>query len=257
MKKTVAIIGCVALLSACGASKESTSAFRCGSYDSFVTNYENTADTTRSHIDYCLYNGEDAVKKTADSIVRDYLLGLVENPDSLNGLPVDELFISAVGSYFNSDYVHSIANGGGTMPPWYLDVSISNKQVTKSVLATSISHSMYTGGAHPNGFTGFYNLDAKSGKLLKLEDFCTDVAELTRRAEQHFIRQQELEQPVDYEAQGFWFQDNRFHLNTNFYVENGQLAFWFNQYEIAPYAMGVIVVEIPLAEISDLLKVDM
>lgn len=257
MKKVGGIVGLMLLLVACGTSKKGGNTYRCGSYDLYVTSYENAIDTTRAHISYCLYDRDDAVKKTADSIVKNNLLGLIETPDSLNTMPVDELFMLTVAGYFNSDYVKSISDGGGDLPPWSLDVDVSYNGAPASLLTFSISHYLYTGGAHPNGHLSYYNLEKKTGRLLHLKDVCTDIPELTRRAEVYFRRQQGLAEGEEYAEQGYWFENDRFHLNENFYFADGQLVFLYNQYEIAPYAMGVISCKVPLTELKDILRVDM
>jgi Protein of unknown function (DUF3298) len=59
---------------------------------------------------------------------------------------------------------------------------------------------------------------------------------------------------ADLKEAGFWFKDGRFQSNENFGLTDKALLFEYNVYEIAPYVMGPTTVEIPLAEIRDLLR---
>lgn len=257
LKHIIPVMGAL-LLFACGASKErpAQEELRCGTYDTFVTNYDQPIDTTRAHISYCLYQQEGKLKQSTDSVTKRFLLSHIDEPDSLVKLPVDELLIAAVGNYFSSDYVASISELGGNMPPWYLEVNISYDTSIQGILAGTYAHSMYTGGAHPNGAELYCNFDLKTGNRLTLKDICSDVVELERRAEKIFREEQGIEATESLEEHGFWFADNTFHLTENFYIADGKLTFVFNQYEVAPYAMGVISIEIPLIQIRDILKVD-
>ncbi|HMM17714.1 MAG TPA: RsiV family protein, partial [Petrimonas sp.] len=52
---------------------------------------------------------------------------------------------------------------------------------------------------------------------------------------------------------GFFNLDEVF-PNNNFWLDNEGIHYSFNQYEIAPYSMGVINVDIPYGDLSAVLK---
>ena len=78
--------------------------------------------------------------------------------------------------------------------------------------------------------------------------------ELVKAAEAAFRKQRELSPESDLLENGFEFPDNRFRLNDNYGFTNDGVVFFYNSYEIAPYAAGPSEVFIPYSEISDWLK---
>jgi hypothetical protein len=89
-----------------------------------------------------------------------------------------------------------------------------------------------------------------------LESILTEGAlpRLTAITERHFRAKRELGPTADLKEEGFWWKDGRFHLNENYGFGETSLTFFYNQYEVAPYSMGVTEVEIPYAEIAHLLR---
>ena len=55
--------------------------------------------------------------------------------------------------------------------------------------------------------------------------------------------------------QGFFNIEDIF-PNNNFWLDNEGIHYAFNQYEIAPYVMGVIKVDIPYEDLKDILRTD-
>jgi hypothetical protein len=79
---------------------------------------------------------------------------------------------------------------------------------------------------------------------------------LNNVAEKIFCKVKELKPEDNLEEAGFWFKGNKFSFNENFGIRNEGLVFYFNSYEIAPYAMGPTEIMIPYSEIKNLVKQD-
>ena len=120
------------------------------------------------------------------------------------------------------------------------------------MLSIEILDSVFTGGAHPTSNIAYLVLSMKTGKPLDLSSLvpAERMNELTNVAEIHFRRIRKLKPDETYEQAGFQFEKNRFALNRNFLVSKAGLAFCFNQYEIAPYSMGVTELVIPWTDIK-------
>jgi len=56
------------------------------------------------------------------------------------------------------------------------------------------------------------------------------------------------------EEAGFWFNEGNFKLNDNFLITTDGLKFFFNSYEIGPYAIGTTELLIPFSRIKNILK---
>jgi hypothetical protein len=112
-----------------------------------------------------------------------------------------------------------------------------------------------TGGAHPNAEVIYNSYDAKSGNRIQLSDIVLDVEKITELAEQKFRQQKQLTDTADLNEAGYTFEQNRFSLNENFGVLEKGIIFYYNDYEIAPYAMGPTEILVTYDEIGDLLKI--
>lgn len=137
---------------------------------------------------------------------------------------------------------------------WYQDSNmkiISNKN---DILVIQYSSSGYLGGAH--GFYGesYKNFDLKNNKVFQL----TDIFKNLEKINWNDILMKKFNQlDFDGEKKG----DNKDILlvdkipaNNNFYFDEKNFTFVYNQYEIAPYAVGVVEIHVPFSELKPYLK---
>lgn len=108
----------------------------------------------------------------------------------------------------------------------------------------------YSGGAH-----GYYNeayrvFDLKTNKQLSLNDVIKnqDAQVWARILMTHFLKN---DLGV---GQAEMLLVKEIPLNNNFYFDKNNLYFLYNQYEIAAYAAGPVLIQIPFAEIKPLLN---
>lgn len=121
-------------------------------------------------------------------------------------------------------------------------------------VATTITS--YTGGAHSNYMQSYRSYDLRTGEAVTLDDLFNPgyKEELNQVAEIEFRMDKEIPPEESLQEQGYWFENDRFQLNQNFAVINKSLVFYFNAYEIAPYAMGPTELELKLTDFVDLIK---
>ena len=115
----------------------------------------------------------------------------------------------------------------------------------------------YAGGAHGLGYVTYYNYSVETEKKLELSDLIVSGGEklLTAQAEEIFRKQNDLV-GKDLTEAGFWFGENGFTLNTNFIVDEKSITFFYNSYEIAPYAYGPTEITIPFENFKQVIKKD-
>ena len=114
----------------------------------------------------------------------------------------------------------------------------------------------YTGGAHPNSSLIYVNYDIFSRKIIKLSDLINPImmARLTYTASTIFRKQEGLS-PTE-SLENFFFENQKFSLNTNFLITKKGLLFYYNPYEIRSYAEGPMELLVPYSAISTLLKIN-
>ena len=124
------------------------------------------------------------------------------------------------------------------------------------IVSINFNEYMYTGGAHAGYTRLLRSFDLKTGKILSLSDFLFTEAQdsFLLSAESKFRQQKGLPKEHDLSLAGYWFPGNRFQLNDNFAFTEKGIVFYYNPYEIAPYAMGATELLLPIDEIQNFLR---
>ncbi|HHC74805.1 MAG TPA: DUF3298 domain-containing protein [Thiothrix sp.] len=115
----------------------------------------------------------------------------------------------------------------------------------------------YLGGAHGFQKVKLFNFD-NNGEAIKLSNLLNlgYAGELNAIAEGLFRKQHQIPAEKNLEDLGFSFPNGEFQLNENFAITEQGLRFFFNAYEIAPYAFGTSDLLINYNEIQSLIKPD-
>lgn len=121
---------------------------------------------------------------------------------------------------------------------------------------------IYTGGAHPNTYSGTFNFDMRTGKKISISDLLTEgglqrVAMFSKEQLQAKLGAG-LEETGAYDED--WIKEGTAAAEENyqaFTLGENALTIYFDPYTVAPYAAGPQKVEIPYASIEDVLKSDL
>ncbi len=186
----------------------------------------------------------DATIAALNAAIQARVLSLVE------GEPAKSL--EELVQRFSKEYQDSVIENPEMPGGWSLKYKVDIEYVDTDMLSLKTFVSTFTGGAHPNSEITLQVFSLKTGKPFAQGDFITSDKreEFTAIAEKHFRRVRELKPDETYEQAGFHFENNKFALNDNFLVTQDGMLFCFNQYEIAPYAMGMTEVNIPWSDLK-------
>lgn len=145
-------------------------------------------------------------------------------------------------------------------PMWYwYSQNLSNKiqYQNDKLLSYSREFYEYTGGAHGSYMILHTNIDLN--KLVTLSEEDVFVPGYQKPLAEIIVKRLMIQNDVtDHEGLisiGFFDIDEIF-PNNNFRLSNKGVYYSYNQYEIAPYVMGVIDVFIPYEDLEDLLQED-
>lgn len=135
-----------------------------------------------------------------------------------------------------------------------LGVARHDSQVA-SLLSLS---SVYSGGAHPNSVQTSYNLDLVNQCTLRLEDVIYEESapQLCQLVQQKISEKfASIGDGALYDNYNDTIQNvmNYGNLTSYWYFNNDGLVVFFNQYELAPYAAGIIKVTISYDELDGIL----
>lgn len=138
---------------------------------------------------------------------------------------------------------------------WFKEINL--KVAAQSAGLVSFEHNVtdYTGGAHGNYGTYFYNYSLSKKRAFKLSDLFTgqNIEKLNTVAENIFRRNEGLSKTASLD-ENYFFDDGRFRLNENFLITKNGLKFLYNPYEIKAYAAGTTELVIPYHDFDNLLK---
>jgi len=129
---------------------------------------------------------------------------------------------------------------------------VSVKNFIDDYLTLGLFDYSYTGGAHPNYYTKYFNFINK--KEIKFNDLFSDTIALKKKLIKSLRIQFDLNDKQTLEEQGFFIDKNNLPLNDNYYFENDTMYVVYNPYEIASYADGEITLKVPLFELSSIIK---
>ncbi len=135
------------------------------------------------------------------------------------------------------------------------NVDFDVKKNSNNILSILVKYYKYAGGAHGYYENVAYNIDAKSGKILTLDNLFQEginykniINEEIRRQIQELIKLDKENNGV-YEFKGI--EDKQ-----KFYIQDDNLVIYFDLYDIAPYAASIPEFPINVGKIDHILKTE-
>jgi hypothetical protein len=143
---------------------------------------------------------------------------------------------------------------------WFFYYEMLSNEITfnkAGLLCYSVNLEHYTGGAHGASVYMNYVLNLQTGEVITEEDIFTEGSQdvLALILVDKIARQNNVTDAKELEELGFFSIDEIF-PNGNFLVDEEGITFYFNEYEIAAYVVGVSRVKLRYADIKPLLKKD-
>lgn len=136
----------------------------------------------------------------------------------------------------------------------FSSINIDTSYTINNLIVLRMMTESYLGGAHGAYSTEYKVFDTKKKLQLKAEDIF-NLENLTRISYDYFLTERGIsKKEVNVKDEGFWFKDDKFHLNNNFKIDEKNITFIFNPYEIASYADGQIEIVVPLSKLDDVVK---
>jgi hypothetical protein len=112
-------------------------------------------------------------------------------------------------------------------------------------LTLALDSYLFTGGAHGYNATTFLNFDKRKSKQIEATDLFRDLESFTSYAEEQFRLQQKIPAKTTINSTGFMFENDMFHLPENIGFSEEGIQLYYNQYEVASYADGPILLTLP------------
>ncbi|WP_083961585.1 DUF3298 and DUF4163 domain-containing protein [Salinimicrobium terrae] len=188
------------------------------------------------------------VSEKINSHLDEHIIKLISTQENSGITSLEEL-----SEKFLSDY-REAAKNFSEEPPWEAYVDEKVYLQSDSLVSIGITTEIFTGGAHGYKTLTFLNFDPTSGKILFKNDIFED--DFISFVEQRFRQEQEIPENENINSTGFWFENETFSLPENVGFSEEKVVLVYNSYEIAPYAAGDIVMEIPLEEVRPFIRIE-
>ena len=135
---------------------------------------------------------------------------------------------------------------------WYADIRVRVIRENRDFTAVVCEKDYFTGGLHDLYDHQFLNYDKRNHRLITLEsqlkpnkqEQLKSIAERIFRKDEHLSSADELE--------GYFFENNKFDLPANFTITDKGLLFFYEYYEIKPFAAGTTQLVIPFTALKGL-----
>lgn len=178
---------------------------------------------------------EEVMKQYTDAYVQEYLRDL--EPMYLED-EKDKEEESAIGAWYS----------------YYKGIESRVQLYEKNLLVYRIDYNEYTGGAHGIYMTSFLNMDLGLMRPLRLDDiFVGEYQEvLTDLIWNQLMADNDAKTRAELEDMGYG-STGEIAPTENFYIDKEGITFYYNVYDITPYAMGPVTVSIPFQMIEHML----
>lgn len=177
----------------------------------------------------------------------------INNAVAYDNPEASDFSIKQMGEQFVHDFEKYQQDFPDNTMGWFFKTSFTVQLLVDTLMSVSANSEFFTGGAH-GGYTVYYvNINPSTGDEIKLQSVLKPGFEktLNEEGEKSFRLVRGLSAGDELAEKGFEFPDGKFQLNTNYGFKKEGIVFFFNSYEIAPYALGPTEVLIPWEVLAD------
>ena len=185
----------------------------------------------------------------------DAMHGWIEQQMSIHGIdgqPAESPRVAARS--FIEAFERHVAERPTQEPDWFDHRRVELLYEDAQVVSLTFQMASFTGGAHPMSARRLASFDRSTGERLTLDAAVrpSAVGLLTDLVTRSVRTEQAIPPELDLADAGFLVEDNRIAPTDNFAVTATGWRMHYDPYEIAPYAMGPIEVELSFDDIENI-----
>lgn len=180
----------------------------------------------------------EQINSSMDTLLRGFLSENDREADFK--MPYDSLFMK-IDNYFTGFEIETMKFEMSTTWSGY-----QNSEII-SILTNNF---IFSGGAHPNTYIFADNYYAKTGKKFNFTDLLVDQEAFRKTLIDAFISTYDLPTNPTTEQTGLFAEMGELPIPSNVVFTDKGLEVVYNQYEVAPYAFGVITLSIDYEQVA-------
>ncbi len=137
--------------------------------------------------------------------------------------------------------------------PWFVEIIGKVIYQNAKIITYQVSKIEFEGGAHPNSLLDYYIYSIPEKRILKASDIIKAGSEekISELITKKLKQMKNLRENESLEKAGY--SEKSVKINDTFAVIKEGLEFYYNNYEIAPYALGPTAVQLTWEELGDLI----
>lgn len=210
------------------------------------------------NIEISLYTATDAPAEIVENANRCIVYAVFGYEDLTPQQAIDSIVETLKSEYYElrSAYINEkIADADA---PWFNAYYLLNSTVEKGRSGTfcyTADYEIYNGGAHPNNVVSIVNINPSTGKEITVADVFKENSDslLCRKLVDRLALQKGTKGLKGLQELGYLtFSD--IYVTNNFMLGKDSIEFLYNNYEIAPRALGKSCIKFSYDELSDILK---
>lgn len=249
MNKIIPLLLALVLASSCSSEQPVSFEETAYSHENFSLCQSNNCPTIKVH--FLQAAGDDKKSNLINQKINQALIDKIAATEDDTHIFSD---VEKAIEFFIQDFITFEEDFGNAFVSYDIDIFMQVSYQSDDFISIELNYYLFTGGAHGYGGTTFLNFDAKTGKELTDADLFNNNEALLTYCENRFREVYQITAERSINSSGFWFEGERFHLPENIGFTEIEMILHYNQYEIASYAEGPIILTIPLLEIEEFLE---
>jgi hypothetical protein len=184
-----------------------------------------------------LVGGNAAVTDTLNNNIQRVYRQVLDMEDKYTQLPFTIMLDSASNALGNVFKQFRAEVPESAITEWTLNASGNVPVLNNRIITVEILSDSYLGGAHPNSAMTITTYDLATGKALGAADFLKDPNAVLPMLEKAYRAEKNI--PENGSLSEFLLEDfSTLPLPKNVAVESKGIRFYYNDYEVAPHAVG-------------------
>lgn len=192
--------------------------------------------------------GNKKLDRTINNVLKEELIYILKYDDEIDANSIE----SAIES-FQSEYTNLRDRFPEESTAWEASITGEITFENEHILTIRLDYFLFTGGAHGYGSSRFLNFDKTKAVELNNEELFSDIMEFQDFAEVKFREEERIPLTESINSTGFMFEGDKFYLPENMGFTHEGLELFYEQYEVASYADGPIILKLTFAEIQEYL----
>ncbi|KAA2219476.1 DUF3298 and DUF4163 domain-containing protein [Maribacter flavus] len=192
--------------------------------------------------------GNKKLDETINTALREEIIFILKYDDAVDAGSIDMAIKS-----FQNEFAKLKEKFPEESTQWEASINGEVSFENERMLTIRLDYYLFTGGAHGYGSTRFLNFDKTKATELNNEELFKDILDFEGYAEAKFREQEGISSTASINSTGFMFEEDMFYLPENMGFTNEGLQLFYEQYEVASYADGPIILTFPFEEIQKFL----